>query len=105
MNPFDVLKNFQDIQSKMSDFQSTVQKIHATGTAGGDMVRIEINGLMEVSAITIAPEIVNPDDIGMLQDLLSAAFSAAVTKVKEKMREEMSQLTGGLNLPPELMGM
>ena len=89
----------------MSDFQATVQKIHATGTAGGDMVRIEINGLMEVSSVTIAPEIVNREDIGMLQDLLAAAFSAAVTNVKEKMREEMSQLTGGMNLPPEFMGM
>ena len=69
------------------------------------MVRIEMNGQMEVTKVTISPEAVDPDDIAMLEDLVFAAFSDAFAKIKEKMREEMSALTGGMNLPPGFLGM
>lgn len=104
MNPMDLLKNFQNIQSKMSEAQERLKTLEATGTSGGDMVRVEISGEMEVKSVTISPEAVDPEDIDMLQDLVLAAFHDAMAKIKEKMREEMSSVTGGLNLPPGMFG-
>jgi len=69
------------------------------------MVQIEMNGHMQVLAVRISEEAVDPKDIPMLQDLLQAAFSDALYKIKEKIREEVSSLTGGLNLPPGILGM
>ena len=66
---------------------------------------IEMNGHMQVLGVRISEEAVDPGDIQMLQDLLQAAFSDALYKIKEKIREEVSSLTGGLNLPPGILGM
>ncbi len=103
-NPMDILKNFQNIQAKMNDAQERLKAIRVTGSAGGDMVRIEITGEFQVLSVQISPEAVDPDDIEMLQDLMLAAFTDAVTKAKERMREEMSSVTGGMNLPPGMLG-
>ena len=105
INPLEFLKNFQNMQSNMKDMQEKVKAIEVTGTSGGDMVRIDINGQMEVLKVWISPEAVDPEDIELLQDLVLAAYNDAFIKVKEKLREEMSSLTGGMNLPPGLMGM
>ena len=105
MNPMDLIKNFQNIQSRVGDMQEKLKDVIVSGTSGGDMVKIEMNGQMEVTKVTISPEAVDPDDIGMLEDLVFAAFSDAFAKIKEKMREEMSALTGGMNLPPGFLGM
>ena len=105
MNPMDLLKNFQNIQSRVNAMQEKIKTIHVTGTAGGDMVRIELSGQMQVHQVTIAPEVVDPSDIQMLQDLVRAAITDALAKLKELMREEMSDATGGLDLPTELFGM
>jgi nucleoid-associated protein EbfC len=104
MNPMDLLKNFQNIQSRMGEMQERLKTVTVSGTSGGGMVVIEINGQMEVTGVTISPEAVDPDDIGMLQDLIFAAFSDASAKIKEKMKDEMSSLTGGMDLPPGLFG-
>ena len=105
MNPIEFVKNLQSMQSRMGEMQERLREITVTGSAGGDMVRIELNGQMEVLSVAISPETVDPDDVGMLQDLVLAAFTDASVKVREKLREEMSSITGGMNLPPELMGM
>lgn len=105
MNPMDLLKNFQNIQSRMGEMQERMKELTVSGTSGGGMVMIEMNGQMEVTGVTISPEAVDPEDIGMLQDLVFAAFSDAFAKIKEKMKEEMSSLTGGVDLPPGLLGM
>lgn len=104
MNPMDILKNMQQLQSKMTEAQDKVKGISATGTAGGDMVRIDITGEFIVTNVDISPEAVDPDDLSMVEDLVLAAFSDAVFKVKEKIQQEMSSVTGGLNLPPNLFG-
>jgi len=104
MNPMDIFKNFQNLQSRVGGMQERMQGITATGTAGGDMVRVEIDGQMEVRNISISREVVDPEDISMLEDLVLAAFSDASAKVREKMREEMSSITGGLDLPPGFPG-
>ena len=105
MNPMDLLKNFQNIQSRMGEMQERMKSLIVTGTAGGGMVSVGMNGQMEVTEIKISPEAVDPEDIDMLQDLIFAAFSDASAKIKEKMKEEMSSLTGGIDLPPGLFGM
>ena len=89
----------------MGEMQERLQSVRATGSAGGGMVKIGINGQMEVQHVTIEKDAVDPDDVGMLEDLVLAAFSDATVKIKEKIREEMSSITGGLNLPPGMLGM
>ncbi len=105
MNPMDLMKNFQNIQSKIQEAQQRLKTIRATGSAGGDMVRVEISGEFTVLNVTIAPEVVDPEDIQMLEDLVRAAFTDAVANVKDRVREEMSSLTGGMDIPPGFMGM
>ena len=104
MNPMDLLKNFQNIQSRVGEMQEKMKALTVTGTSGGDMVRIDMNGQMEVTNVTISPEAVDPNDIGMLEDLVFAACADAFAKIKEKMSEEVSSLTGGMDLPPGLFG-
>jgi nucleoid-associated protein EbfC len=105
MNPMDLLKNFQNIQSRVAAMQERIKDITVVGTSGGDMVRVELNGQMFVSKVTISPEAVDSSDIELLQDLVRAAISDALAKLKDRMREEMSDATGGLDLPTELFGM
>ena len=104
MNPMDILKNVQQLQARMSEAQGRLKELTATGTAGGDMVRITVTGEFVVTRVQISPEAVDPTDLGMLEDLVLAAFSDAVVKVKERIATEMSSVTGGVNLPPGLFG-
>ena len=102
MNPMDLFKNFQNIQSRMGEMQEKMKSLVVTGTSGGGMVSIGMNGQMEVTEVKISQEAVDPEDVEMLQDLIFAAFTDASVKIKEKMREEMSSITGGMDLPPGL---
>ncbi len=104
VNPFELLKNLQNLQSRMNEMQERMSQIRVTGSSGGDMVRIEMSGTLSVTRVTIAKEAVNPNDVEMLQDLVLAAFSDALARVKERMKEEASSMTGGLDLPPGLLG-
>lgn len=105
INPLEFVKNLQNIQSKVGEMQEKMKGVTATGSAGGDMVRIEINGQMEVVKVQISKEAVDPEDVEMLQDLVFAAFSDASAKIKEQLREEMSSLTGGMDIPPGMLGL
>ncbi len=104
VNPFELLKNLQSFQTRMNEMQEKMAQIRVTGSAGGDMVRIEMTGALSVTRVTIAKEAVDPNDVEMLQDLVLAAFSDALAKVKDKMKEEASSMTGGFDLPPGLLG-
>ncbi|MDR1932459.1 MAG: YbaB/EbfC family nucleoid-associated protein [Spirochaetales bacterium] len=104
-NPYELLKNFGNIQSKMAEVQGKLADVKVTGSSGGDMVRVEINGHFEILSVSICAEIVNPNELEMLQDLTRAAMTDALQKIKEAIRTEISALTGGLNLPPGFMGM
>ncbi|MBN1696701.1 MAG: YbaB/EbfC family nucleoid-associated protein [Spirochaetales bacterium] len=104
INPFDIIKNFKNIQTSINDMQEKLKSVVVTGTAGGDMVTIEMNCSFEVLNVTISKEAVDPDDIQMLEDLVLAAFTNAVSNVKEKMKEEMIPLSNGMNIPPGFMG-
>jgi DNA-binding YbaB/EbfC family protein len=97
INPFDFLKNAQKIQEQMSGFQEKLGEITATGASGAGLVEIDLNGRLEVIAVRIAPEALT--DAEMLQDLIMAAFSDGMAKVKEAIAGEVGSMTGGMNIP------
>ena len=98
INPFDILKNAQKIQEQMGAFQEKLGAITETGAAGGGMVEIDLNGKIELVAVRIAPEAMDSGDTEMLQDLITAAFSSALEKVKETINREMGAMAGGIGL-------
>ena len=98
INPFDILKNAQKIQEQMAGFQEKLEVISATGASGGSMVEIDINGKLEVTAVRIAPEAMEGGDTEMLQDLIMAAFTDGLSKVREEVNSQVSAITGGLNI-------
>ena len=104
-NPFEIFKQLQGLQSKMGEIQAKLKTVKATGSAGGGLVTVEVNGQMQVEKVTIAPEALDPRDIQMLQDLVLAAVTDALDRLKEKIREEVSQVTGMLGLPPGFLGL
>ena len=104
-NPFDILRQLQGLQSRIGEIQEKLKSVHVTGSAGGGLVTVEMNGQMKVEKVTIAPEAVDPRDIAMLQDLVLAAVSDALDRLKERIREEVSQATGLLGLPPGFLGL
>ncbi|MCL2478889.1 MAG: YbaB/EbfC family nucleoid-associated protein [Treponema sp.] len=94
INPFDILKNAGKIQEQMGQFQDKLGDIKATGSSGGGMVEIDLNGRMEVQAVRISKEAVEDGDIQMLQDLVTAAFNSALEKIRESISKEMGAMTG-----------
>jgi DNA-binding YbaB/EbfC family protein len=102
INPFDILKNAQKLQDQMGVLQNKLAAIQVTGSAGGGMVEIDLNGKMEVLAVRIVPEAA--EDIPMLQDLVKAAFIAAMDKVRAQTGAEMGALASGMGIPPGFTG-
>jgi hypothetical protein len=100
-----MMKNLQGLQAKMGEMQEKLKSIRVTGSAGGGMVTVELNGDLRVEKVTVSPEAVDPSDIRMLEDLVLAAMSDALARLKEKLRDEMAQVTGIAGLPPGLFGM
>lgn len=95
----ELMKQMKEAQEKAQKMQLKMQEMEVEGAAGGGMVKIILNGKNEVQSVTIDQEVVNPDDIEMLQDLVMGAFNQATQKIQETQAEELSNLTGGLNIP------
>ena len=93
------MKQAQQFQSKMSKLQEELEDRTVETSAGGGMVTVVVNGRQELISVKIDPEVVDPDDTEMLQDLIMAAVNDGVTKAKDMVNEEMKKLTQGLNLP------
>ena len=104
-NMGNILKQAQQFQSKMAKLQEELGERTVEATSGGGMVSVVANGKQEVVSIRIEPEVVDPEDVDMLQDLIQAAVNDALTRAKEMVNEEMGKLTSGMNLPniPGLM--
>ena len=94
-----LMKQAQQMQAKMAKMQEEVGKRTVEASAGGGMVKVVANGKQEVLELVLEPEVVDPDDIEMLQDLVLAAVNEALRKAQAMMTEEMSKLTGGLKIP------
>lgn len=103
MNPMDLMKNLSSLQSKAKEMQEKTRNISVVGSAGGDMVQIELNGHMEVQKVSISPDALELKDASVLSDLILSAFTDATNKIKEKLREELSGLAGGLDIPPGML--
>lgn len=95
----DMMKQVQQMQQKMAELQAELEKTTVEGSSGGGMVKVVSNGKHEIVSVTIDPEVVDPDDIEMLQDLVAAAVNQAREKIQELQTEQMSSVTGGLNIP------
>ncbi len=94
-----LMRQAQEMQQKIAALQEEAGRIQVTATAGGGMVTATANGKQEITALTVDPSVVNPDDVDMLQDLILAAVAEAQRKSRERMAEEMQAVTGGLNIP------
>lgn len=94
-----MMKQAQQLQAKMLKMQEELVNKTVEGTAGGGMVKTVANGKQQIVSIQIEKEVVDPEDIEMLQDLVQAAVNDALTKSQEMASAEMSKLTGGLNIP------
>lgn len=99
MNPFDLVKNMQNLQSQMNKIKDELADLTATGSSGGNMVQVTVNGKFEMVEIKIDPIAVDPRDVPMLQDLIVAAHRDAMDKVQEELKEKTGPLLGGLNIP------
>ena len=94
------MKALQQMQNKMMKMQEDLQNTTFEGTSGGGAVSVAMNGKFEVTAVKLNEEVVDPEDVGMLEDLILAAFQDAFGKVGEAQAKMMTSLTGGMKLPP-----
>lgn len=94
-----MMKQAQKLQSKMASLQEEMAEKIVEATAGGGMIKVTANGRQQILSIQIEKEVVDPDDVEMLQDLILAAVNDALAKSNEMVSAEMSKLTGGLQIP------
>ncbi len=95
----DMMRQLQQMQAQMENTQTEVEESVFSATAGGGMVTAEVNGKKELLSIKIDPEVVDPDDVEMLEDLVTAAINEALGKATKTMEDKMGALTGGMNIP------
>lgn len=95
----DLMKQAQKMQKDMLKSQEELAKKVVEATSGGGMVKVEMNGKNQVLSLKIDPEVVDPDDVEMLEDLIIAALNEAREKVEKTSETEMSKLTGGMKIP------
>ncbi len=94
-----MMNQLQQMQKKMVQAQEELGNTNVEGSAGGGVVTVTMNGHREVQAIKISPEVVDPEDIEMLQDMVMAAITDASKKAEELSAAKMGPLTGGMNIP------
>jgi DNA-binding YbaB/EbfC family protein len=95
-----LMKQAQEMQSKMAEMQARLAEAEVVGTAGAGMINVTVNGKGEVRNITIDPGLTTGEEVEVLEDLLVAAFNDARAKVDQLASDEMKKITGGLDLPP-----
>lgn len=94
-----MMKQAQQLQNKMMKMQEELGDRTVEGTAGGGMIKAVANGKQQIVSIAIEKEVVDPEDVEMLQDLVLAAVNDALNRSQEMVSGEMSKLTGGMNIP------
>ena len=95
-----MMQQAQKVQQKMAEMQEQLAAFEATGSAGGGMVQVTLNGKGEARRVKIDASQLEPDEVEVLEDLIVAAVNDARTKVEAHAAEKMAELTGGLQLPP-----
>ncbi len=92
-------KMAQQMQAEMARVQTELDTLTVEGTAGGGAITATVSGHGELLSLVISPEVVDPDDVEMLQDLATAAVNDALRRVKQVTEEKMARVTGGLRIP------
>mgnify|MGYP001175667437 FL=1 len=100
MNFNNMMKQAQELQKKMAEAQKKVESLEAEGTSGGGLIKIIIDGKNNVRSVKIDESLISKEDIEILEDLILAAFNDGKEKIQKKISDEMSSITGGLQLPP-----
>lgn len=93
------LQQMQQMQRQMEQMQAELEEKEITTTSGGGAVSVTVSGKKEIVSLTLDKDVVDPDDVEMLQDLVMAAVNEAMRQVDEMSNAEMGKLTGGLNIP------
>jgi len=94
-----IMKQAKKMQERMAQLQDELASKTVDATAGGGMVSVTVNGKFELLSIKIEKEVVNPEDVDMLQDLVVAAVNEGIRKAQEMAASEMGKITGGLQIP------
>ena len=94
-----MMRQAQQMQAKLAKAQEELGKATVEASSGGGVVTVVVNGHQEVQSVTISPEAVDPEDVGMLEDLVLAAVNEAMEKAKELAAKQLQSLTGGLKIP------
>lgn len=98
-NMNNMMKQVQKLQKDMEKMQADLDKQEFESSAGGGVVTAKVNGKQELLDLSIDPDVVDPDDVETLEDLILVAIQGAMNAAKEKTEVEMSRLTGGMNIP------
>ncbi|WP_293335863.1 YbaB/EbfC family nucleoid-associated protein [Parvibaculum sp.] len=101
-NMFDIMKQAQQLQSRMQDLQTELETAEVEGRAGGGLVAVTMSGKGEVKKVSIDPSLMKEDEREVLEDLMVAACADAKTKAEAMAAEKMKAVTGGLPIPPGL---
>ncbi len=99
-NLIQLMRQAQEMQTRLADMQTALARREVTGMSGGGMVTVTLNGKGDMRAVVIDPELLKPEEAGVLADLLLAAHGDARGKVQAEQAAAMSELAGGLPLPP-----
>jgi DNA-binding YbaB/EbfC family protein len=97
-----MMKQAQQMQAKMAEMQSQLERVEMSGAAGGGMVQVTVGGKGDLKKLKIDKSLIDPNEVEVLEDLIVAAFNDAKARVEQHIAQEMAKLTGGLNLPPGL---
>lgn len=95
----EMMQRIQKMQEDMARVQEEVENSEFTASAGGGAVEVRVSGKHEILGITLKPEVVDPEDVEMLEDLLKASLNEAIRKSNDTMEREMNGVTGGMNIP------
>lgn len=99
MNMNNLIKQAQKMQADMQKQQEELEAKEIEASVGGGAVVVKMNGKKELTEVEIKPEVVDPDDVEMLQDLILSAVNQAIREIEDIQKSQMSKLTGGMNLP------
>ncbi len=101
-NIMSMMKQAQELQAKVAEFQAELETMQVEGVSGGGLVKVALNGKGALARISIDKSLMNPDEAEILEDLIVAAHNDAKQKVEQAMADKMQALTGGLPIPPGL---
>lgn len=94
-----LMKQAQQMQQRMAEMQQKMEQTEVSGSSGAGLVQVTINGKSEMKSLKIDPSLIDPSEVEVLEDLIVAAFNDAKAKVEAQTSEEMSKVTGGMNIP------